>query len=34
MKWICPMSIDMIIFIILMVTVVGIVLWDMNGDKE
>jgi len=28
------MDIDMILFIAIIVTVVGIVLWDMNGDKE
>jgi hypothetical protein len=28
------MNIDEIIFAIVMITVVGIVLWDMNKDKE
>ena len=28
------MTIDEIIFAIVMITVVGIVLWDMNQDKE
>ena len=28
------MTIDEIVFAIVMITVVGIVLWDMNQDKE
>ena len=28
------MSLDAIIFIIIMITVVGIVLWDMHKDEE
>jgi hypothetical protein len=28
------MTIDEIIFAIVMITVIGIVLWDMNKDKE
>jgi hypothetical protein len=28
------MSLDMIIFTIIMVTVIGIVIWDMYKDKE
>ena len=28
------MTVDEIIFAIVMITVVGIVLWDMNQDKE
>jgi hypothetical protein len=28
------MTIDVFLFIAVMITVVGIVLWDMNKDKE
>jgi hypothetical protein len=28
------MTIDEIIFVILMITVIGIVLWDMRKDKD
>ena len=28
------MSIDMVIFTIIIVTVIGIVIWDMRTDKE
>ena len=28
------MTVDEIIFTIVMITVVGIVIWDMNQDKE
>ena len=33
MKWILTMDIDMILFIIIVVSVVGMVIWDMNKDE-
>ena len=33
MKWILTMIIDMILFIIIVVSVVGMVIWDMNKDE-